>query len=102
MKEDAKSLSDILESIIHEKPILIPVAGNYSQLAIDVETNFDATNFLALAPGVVVGYDRNRKTIEALKKAKVKVYGFNGDQLSLGMGSTRCMSMPFDREIIKK
>lgn len=96
-----EKLEEVLESIIGKKPILIPVAGeDGTQLEIDIETNFDATNFLTIRPGVVVGYSRNYKTIEALRKAGVTVLDFEGNQLSLGMGSARCMSMPLDREEI--
>ncbi len=93
------SLEDILEEIIGKKPILIPVAGDDAgQLAIDLETHFDATNYLVIRPGVVVGYDRNVKTEAALKKVGITVLSFNGNQLSLGMGSSRCMSMPLIRD----
>ncbi len=99
LKKINSSLEDILEEIIGKKPILIPVAGdNAGQLAIDLETHFDATNYLVIRPGVVVGYDRNVKTEEALKKAGITVLSFNGNQLSLGMGSSRCMSMPLIRD----
>lgn len=92
-------LADFLSSVIGKPATLIPVAGTgATQIEIDVETNFDATNYLVIKPGVVVGYDRNRKTNEALTKAGIKVYSWNGDQLSLGMGSARCMSMPLYRE----
>jgi arginine deiminase len=94
------TLEQLLESIIHEKPILIPVADNYSKIEVDVETTFDGTNFLVIKPGVVVGYSRNEHTIKALRKAGIKVYAFDGDQLSLGMGSARCMSMPLVRKPI--
>ncbi|WP_029906261.1 arginine deiminase [Mycoplasmopsis opalescens] len=101
-KEIEGSLSQILEKIIGEKPILIPIAGeNASQLDIDIETHFDGTNYLTIAPGVVVGYSRNVKTEQALKAAGVKVLSFEGNQLSLGMGSARCMSMPLIREDLK-
>ena len=93
------SLEDILEEIIGQKPILIPVAGkDAGQLSIDLETHFDATNYLVIRPGVVVGYSRNVKTEEALKKHGITVLSFNGNQLSLGMGSSRCMSMPLIRD----
>lgn len=96
-------LADFLSSIIGKPATLIPVAGEgATQIEIDVETNFDATNYLVIRPGVVVGYDRNRKTNEALTKAGIKVYSWNGDQLSLGMGSARCMSMPLYRETVSK
>ncbi|KKB26882.1 Arginine deiminase [Mycoplasmopsis meleagridis] len=102
MVETSKPLADVLESIIGEKPILIPIAGeNASQLDIDIETHFDGTNYLTIAPGVVVGYSRNVKTEAALKAAGVTVYSFDGNQLSLGMGSGRCMSMPLVREDVK-
>ena len=100
--EKNEPLESILEKIINKKPILIPIAGkNASQLDIDVETHFDGTNFVVIRPGVVTGYSRNEKTIKALKDAGIKVLSFNGDQLSLGMGSARCMSMPLIREDIK-
>ena len=101
MVEYDSNLESLLESIIGKLPIMIPVAGAHSQLAIDVETHFDATNFLVIKPGLVVGYSRNYYTIEALRKAGVEVLTFNGDQLSLGMGSSRCMSMPLVRDDIK-
>jgi len=95
------SLSEYLNQMIGKKCQLIPVADNYSQVKIDIETNFDATNFLVIRPGVVVGYDRNEYTVNALRKAGVKVFAFSGSQLSLGMGSCRCMSMPLERQDIK-
>lgn len=84
--------------MIGKKVTLIPVAGNYSKLSIDIETHFDATNFLTIKPGVVIGYDRNKRTINELKKNGIKVIAFSGNQLSLGMGSARCMSMPLYRK----
>ena len=98
MVEHNTNLEDLLESIIGVKPVLIPVAGNYSQEQVDIETHFDATNFLVIKPGLVIGYDRNVRTIEALRNAGVEVLTFKGNQLSLGMGSARCMSMPLWRE----
>lgn len=101
-EEINEKLEDFLSSIIGKKATLIPVAGEgATQIDIDVETNFDATNYVVVAPGVVVGYDRNRKTNEALKKAGLRVISWNGDQLSLGMGSARCMTMPLYRESTK-
>lgn len=101
-KEINQSLDKFLSTVIGKKAITIPVAGeNALQMEIDIETHFDATNFVVVKPGVVIGYDRNRKTNEALKKAGIKVLSWNGDQLSLGMGSARCMTMPLYRENLK-
>nr|4E4J_A Chain A, Arginine deiminase [Malacoplasma penetrans HF-2]4E4J_B Chain B, Arginine deiminase [Malacoplasma penetrans HF-2]4E4J_C Chain C, Arginine deiminase [Malacoplasma penetrans HF-2]4E4J_D Chain D, Arginine deiminase [Malacoplasma penetrans HF-2]4E4J_E Chain E, Arginine deiminase [Malacoplasma penetrans HF-2]4E4J_F Chain F, Arginine deiminase [Malacoplasma penetrans HF-2]4E4J_G Chain G, Arginine deiminase [Malacoplasma penetrans HF-2]4E4J_H Chain H, Arginine deiminase [Malacoplasma pen len=101
--EKKGTLEEVLYSIIDKKPILIPIAGKgANQLDIDIETHFDGTNYLTIAPGVVVGYERNEKTQKALVEAGIKVLSFNGSQLSLGMGSARCMSMPLIRENLKK
>lgn len=97
--EMTTSLSEVLKTIIGKEPILIPVAGHGAKkIEIDIETHFDATNYLVIRPGVVVGYDRNKKTTQALIDAGVTVLPFKGNQLSLGMGSARCMSMPLIRE----
>lgn len=103
VEQKEQTLEEVIEGIIGKKPILIPIAGkDASQLDIDIETHFDGTNYLTIRPGVVVGYSRNRLTEKALKDAGVKVLSFNGNQLSLGMGSARCMSMPIVREDLKK
>ncbi len=101
-KLSTAKLETVLEKIVGRKVRMIPIGGkDANQMDIDIETHFDGTNYLVISPGVVVGYDRNRKTEEALKKAGIKVLSFNGNQLSLGMGSSRCMSMPLLREDIK-
>ncbi|ENY69119.1 Arginine deiminase [Metamycoplasma auris 15026] len=95
-------LDKLLESIIHKKPILIPIAGEgASQIDLERETHFDGTNYLVLRPGVVVGYARNEKTNAALEAVGIKVLPFYGNQLSLGMGNSRCMSMPLSRKDVK-
>jgi arginine deiminase len=88
--------------IIGKKPTLIPVANNNSTIDVDRETKYDGTNYLVLSPGVVVGYKRNKYTNEALRNAGIKVFEFEGNELSLGEGNARCMSMPIYRDPIKK
>ncbi|BAP39643.1 arginine deiminase [Metamycoplasma canadense] len=100
--ENGLPLEGLLESIINKKPILIPIAGEgASQMEIERETHFDGTNYLAIRPGVVIGYSRNEKTNAALEAAGIKVLPFHGNQLSLGMGNARCMSMPLSRKDVK-
>lgn len=42
-----------------------------------------------------------KKTNAALKAAGITVLPFHGNQLSLGMGNARCMSMPLSRKDVK-
>ena len=101
-KENGLPLDKLLESIINKKPILIPIAGNNaSDIEVARETHFDGTNSLAIKPGVVIGYARNEETNAALKAAGITVLPFKGNQLSLGMGNARCMSMPLSRKDVK-
>jgi arginine deiminase len=78
-------------------------------------------NFFALEPGKVIGYERNRYTIEALNQKgfevlrakdivrgkvslddyKKAVVTIKGDELSRGGGGARCMTMPLNREDVK-
>jgi dihydrofolate synthase/folylpolyglutamate synthase len=59
MEEYDSKLESLLESIIGKLPVMIPVAGSFSQLAVDVETHFDATNFLDTDLQIItnIGYD---------------------------------------------
>ena len=80
----------------------------------------DGANLFAVAPGLVLGYERNRYTFEALRRHGYHVvdaesfldfYGENeveegariavrlgGHELSRGRGGPRCMTMPLVRE----
>lgn len=55
-------LDKLLASIINKEPVLIPIGGaGATEMEIARETNFDGTNYLAIKPGLVIGYDRNEK-----------------------------------------
>lgn len=58
----------------------------------------DGSNTLAIAPGEVVVYERNRVTNEALRKAGIKTHELVAGELSRGRGGPRCMSMPLWRD----
>jgi arginine deiminase len=58
----------------------------------------DGNNTLALAPGVVVGYERNVETNERLEAAGIEVLPITGSELGSGRGGPRCMSCPVRRD----
>ena len=58
----------------------------------------DGTNFLAIAPGVVLGWDRNVTTNRMLRNHGIDVVSVSGGELGRGRGGPRCMTCPIQRD----
>lgn len=89
------------ESLELDEVTLIECGGGDPIAAAREQWN-DGSNTLAIAPGVVVTYDRNYVTNRAMRDAGLEVLEIEGAELGRGRGGPRCMSMPLAREDIVK
>ncbi len=96
VKPMEKSLRSALESYLGTRVTLIPCGGD-DIVASDREQWNDGANTLAIAPGEVIVYQRNRTTNDLLVRNGIKINVIPSSELSRGRGGPRCMSMPFHR-----
>lgn len=112
------SLKQALEHLLDRSLTFIPCGGG-DPISQRREQWTDGANLFAVAPGVVVGYERNGHTFDALRRhgyrvASVKHFlsyyaessfelgekvalKLEGTELSRGRGGPRCMTLPLAR-----
>ncbi|WP_174733393.1 arginine deiminase [Mesobacillus harenae] len=92
------SLTETLKEVLHLTEIVLIPCGGGHEIAAPREQWNDGSNTLAVAPGVVVTYDRNYVSNQLLRDHGIKVIEIPSSELSRGRGGPRCMSMPIVRK----
>lgn len=100
-KHNTSQLEKILEKALGVSDMELIKCGGGDPMIAGREQWNDGSNTLAIAPGVVVTYERNYVTNEILDKKGIKVLTIPSSELSRGRGGPRCMSMPLERENVK-
>ncbi len=102
----ANQLNKKLVDLLRERGFnVISVGGNKEQLSEEqyilervlFELNFQASNVVAIRPGVVFVYSENKYTIKALRAAGVEVIPFDGSFLAMWHGGPHCLTLPLER-----
>jgi arginine deiminase len=115
------SLRTALHEVLEREVTYIP-CGGHELLHQEREQWTDGANFFAIAPGVVIGYERNDRTFDMMQEHGYRVVsaaGFlsyfeasdfvagekiaiklEGNELSRGRGGPRCMTLPLRRSPI--
>ncbi|PLT31425.1 arginine deiminase [Peribacillus deserti] len=92
------NLLDVLKEVLQVKDLVLIPCGGGDPIAAAREQWNDGSNTLAIAPGVVVTYDRNYMSNETLRSYGLEVIEVLSSELARGRGGPRCMSMPLYRE----
>lgn len=95
-RTDSRSLEQVLSDEF-DAPLTIVRTGGGDEHYARREQHTDGTNILAIAPRVACTYQRNTRTIKAMKEAGIEVIPVAGSELVRGLGGPRCMTMPLRR-----
>jgi arginine deiminase len=96
------NLQETLKEVLHLNELVLIPCGGGDEIAASREQWNDGSNTLAIAPGIVVTYDRNYISNDLLRQHGIEVLEITSSELSRGRGGPRCMSMPIVREDIRR